>query len=154
MNMFVKYRLKQKITSSFLCFFSENELQKWPFPLKLWFLSQYLSKKLQYGFVCISVSLSAYVYTHQWTLTSLTHLSPGIWQELICSSSHGRILILSTGIVSCEHTQIEKQRHTLICIYVYLDLKSKEFSSKRCHIIVYMAWHVVYCANQCEEAIN
>lgn len=64
----------------------------------------------------LKYSTSVCVCRHQCTLTLFTHFSPGIWQELICSSSHGRILILSTGIVSCEHThiQIYTQTHTLM----------------------------------------
>ena len=41
-----------------------------------------------------------YTHTHMHTLTLLSHFSPGIIFELICSSSQGRIRILSTGMVS------------------------------------------------------
>lgn len=38
-------------------------------------------------------------HTHTIALTLFSHFSPGIVFELICSSSHGRMRILSTGMV-------------------------------------------------------
>ena len=66
--------------------------------------SLFLKMFIFYKFMNNNSSVHVCVWTHQRTLTLLTHLRPGIWHELICSSSHGRILILSTGILSCAHT--------------------------------------------------
>lgn len=52
-----------------------------------------------------------HVRTH---LTLFIHFSPGIVLEFICSSSHGRIRILSTGIVTCTARSWREQGTTLL----------------------------------------
>lgn len=85
----------------------QNESHKFPFwhPLLIpWPTTIFVKKSIAQD-VCIISQLKC-------ALTLLTHLSPGICEELICSSNHGRILILSTGIVSFK-------KYTFIYTWAY-----------------------------------
>ena len=60
-------------------------------------------KAKQHVCLCVFACLHGCLSTVLCSLTLLTHFRPGIKQELICSSSQGRMRILSTGMVACRH---------------------------------------------------
>lgn len=71
---------------------------------------------IQTSGTAIKSLFSTHTHVHACTpLTLFSHFSPGILLELICSSSQGRIRILSTGIVTPTGKELQGTRDKVTC---------------------------------------